>query len=33
MYGIILSVVKSFPTRMKVRLYFIEEVILKNGSI
>ena len=33
MYGIILSVVKSFPTRMKVRLYLIEEVILKNGSI
>ena len=33
MYGIILSVVKSFPTRMKGRLYLIEEVILKNGSI
>lgn len=33
MYGIILSVVKSLPTRMKGRLYLIEEVILKNGSI
>lgn len=33
MYGIILSVVKSLPTRMKGGLYLIEEVILKNGSI
>lgn len=33
MYGIILSVTKSLPTRMKGRLYLIEEVILKNGSI
>lgn len=33
MYGIILSVTESLPTRMKGRLYLIEEVILKNGSI